>query len=83
MESSNTALRRKNDAAAERELRELREDTLKGLDYLRALVNAQCSLAHGRIVNNLRPNGTHTHFDPSAQDTLDAAIVLLKGRWSA
>jgi hypothetical protein len=33
MESSNAALRAKNDAAAARELRELREDTLKGLEY--------------------------------------------------
>jgi hypothetical protein len=33
MESSNAALKAKNDAAAARELRELREDTLKGLEY--------------------------------------------------
>jgi len=38
MESSNTALRAKNDAAAARELRELREDTLKGLNYTLDLI---------------------------------------------
>ena len=39
MESSNAALRAKNDAAADRELRELREDTLKGLRFTQELVD--------------------------------------------
>lgn len=38
MESSNTALRAKNDAAASKELRELRADTLSGLRYARSLI---------------------------------------------
>lgn len=37
MDSSNTALRRKNDEAAERELRYLRVDTIEGLRYALSL----------------------------------------------
>ncbi len=47
METSNAALRAKNDEAAARELRELREDTLKGLRYTLELVSKRADSVRG------------------------------------
>lgn len=51
MESNITALRRKNDEAAARELRELRADTLEGLKYAIELVRGDAPPAHTTLEN--------------------------------
>ena len=69
MESSNTALRGRNDEAAARELRELREDTLKGLEYALSLGPPAPVVALGD--------------DDADNETLRDAIEVLEERWPA
>lgn len=73
METSNTALRAKNDAAAERELRELRADTIEGLKYAIDLVRGELPFIEG--FGYTPPRSAHT--------ALELAIELIESRWPA
>ena len=78
MESSNTALRSKNDEAAARELSELRADTIEGLKYALDTLTVK---AEG--VNDGRSPFVLAAIETGEKAQLRAALDIIERRWPA